>query len=91
MYDVKRQILISLGRFALQSVTHRHVFVTPALRRFATTKSIGPFHGHRARVAGQWVDTDIARSGEEHRHRLYVDGRELVSGLPVEGPSTDFF
>lgn len=89
--DVKKQILVQLGRYALQSMTHRHVFATDDLRSYATTKAIGPVHSHRIYVDGKWIDTTSNRSGEQHRHKAILNGREIISGLPVEGPSTDFF
>jgi hypothetical protein len=89
--DVKKEIFRQFGRFALQSMTHRHVFVTPALKSFATTKNIGPVHSHRIYVANKWIETTSVRSGAEHRHRIIINGKEVISGLPVEGPSTDLF
>jgi hypothetical protein len=82
---------MSLGRYALQSLTHRHVFVTPKLERFATTKGVGPLHSHRAYFKGRWLTTDVVRSGKDHRHKIIFKGKELISGLPVEGTSTDYF
>jgi hypothetical protein len=89
--EVKKEILRSLGRFAMQSMTHRHVFVTPSFKSFATTRGIGPFHGHRIFVEKKWIETDVARSGTDHRHKVIINGKELISGLPVEGPSTELF
>jgi len=89
--DLKKQILVSLGKFALQSMTHRHVFATPALKRFATTKNIGPYHSHKVFISGKHVETDIVRSGEQHRHSIIVNGNKITSGLPIEGPSTEYF
>lgn len=89
--DIKKQILSSLGQFALQSMTHRHVFCTPNLKRFATTKSVGPVHGHKVYISGQWLNTDVVRSGENHRHKIFINGNPLLSGLPVDGMSTEYF
>jgi hypothetical protein len=89
--NLQKKILTSLGRYAMQSMMHRHVFATDDLQRFATTKSIGPFHNHKIHIKGRWIETDIARSGPEHRHKVVMNGKELLSGLPVEGMSTDLF
>lgn len=76
----------------MQALTHRHVFVLPEdLSRFATTKSIGPFHSHRVFIGRRWIETDTVRSGPSHRHRILVKRQELISGLPVEGASTELF
>lgn len=91
MVDIRKDMLLSLGRFALQSMTHRHVFITSSLQRFATTKGVGPLHSHRAFIKGSWFMTDTVRSGPQHRHKLIANGKELISGLPVEGTSTEIF
>ena len=75
----------------MQALTHRHVFVLSDLSRFATTKGIGPFHNHRVFVNRRWYETDVVRSGPEHRHKIVVSRQELISGLPVEGSSTEYF